>query len=60
VTTRKGLVQRRHATAPTALPRVFLKGDYQHPRYVKVFLNGAPFAFAKGKQRPPAQTAAFH
>ena len=60
VTTRKGLIQRRHASAPTALPRVSLNGDYQHPRYVKVFLNGAPFAFATRKQRPPAQTAAFH
>jgi len=60
VTTRKGLIQRRHASAPTALPRVSLNGDYQHPRYVKVFLNGAPFAFATRKRRPPAQTAAFH
>jgi peptidoglycan/xylan/chitin deacetylase (PgdA/CDA1 family) len=60
VTTRKGLIQRRHAAAPTALPRVSLNGDYQHPRYVKVFLNGAPFAFPKRKQRPPTRTAAFH
>ena len=53
VTTRKGLIQRRHASALTALPRVSLNGDYQHPRYVKVFVNGAPFAFANRK-RPPA------
>jgi peptidoglycan/xylan/chitin deacetylase (PgdA/CDA1 family) len=60
VTTRKGLIQRRHASALTALPRVSLNGDYQHPRYVKVFLNGAPFAFATRRQRPAAQPAPFH
>lgn len=60
VTTRKGLIQRRHASALTALPRVSLNGDYQHPRYVKVFLNGAPFAFANRKRPPAAQMAPFH
>jgi peptidoglycan/xylan/chitin deacetylase (PgdA/CDA1 family) len=48
VTTRKGLLKRQHASAPTALPRVSLNGDYQHPLYLKVFLTGAPFAFASG------------
>jgi peptidoglycan/xylan/chitin deacetylase (PgdA/CDA1 family) len=48
VTTRKGLLKRQHAAAPTALPRVSLNGDYQHPRYLKVFLTGAPFALASG------------
>jgi len=60
VTTRKGLIQRRHASALTALPRVSLNGDHQHPRYVKVFLNGAPFTFANRRQRQAAQTAPFH
>jgi hypothetical protein len=60
VTTRKGLIQRRHASALTALPRVSLNGDHQHPRYVKVFLNAAPFAFANRRQRQAAQTAPFH
>lgn len=60
VTTRKGLIQRRHASALTALPRVALNGDHQHPRYVKVFLNGASFAFANRRQRQAAQTAPFH
>lgn len=44
VTARKGLVHLRHAGELTALPRVALDGDYQKPRYVKVLLNGAPFA----------------
>ena len=45
VTTRKGLIHPRHARELTALPRVSLNGDYQKPRYVKVLLSGAPFAF---------------
>jgi peptidoglycan/xylan/chitin deacetylase (PgdA/CDA1 family) len=45
VTTRKGLIHPRHADELTALPRVSLHGDYQKPRYVKVLLSGAPFAF---------------
>lgn len=60
LTTRKGLIQRRHASALTALPRVSLNGDHQHPRYFRVFLNGAPFAFANRRQRQAAQTAPFH
>ena len=46
VTTRKGLIHPRHAPELTALPRVSLNGDYQKPRYVKVLLSGAPFAFS--------------
>ena len=42
MTTPKGLLQPQHASMPTALPRVSLNGDYQHPRYIKVFLSGAP------------------
>jgi hypothetical protein len=38
----------KQASMPTALPRVSLNGDYQHPRYIKVFLSGAPFALAAG------------
>ncbi|HEU0059967.1 MAG TPA: hypothetical protein VFR19_08825 [Hyphomicrobiaceae bacterium] len=60
MTTRKGLIQRRHASALTALPRVSLNGDYQHPRYVKVFLNGAPFAFANRRRPPASPTTPFH
>jgi peptidoglycan/xylan/chitin deacetylase (PgdA/CDA1 family) len=44
VTTRKGMIHPHHANGMTALPRVSLNGDYQNARYVKVFLNGAPFA----------------
>jgi len=44
VTTRKGLISRRHAREMTALPRFSLNGDYQDVRYTKVMLSGAPFA----------------
>ncbi|MEZ5856224.1 MAG: polysaccharide deacetylase family protein [Hyphomicrobiaceae bacterium] len=45
VTTRKGLLHEMHSRELTALPRVSLNGDYQHTRYVKALLSGAPFAF---------------
>ena len=51
VTTRKGLIHARHAQQLTGLPRVSLNGDYQKPRYVKVLLSGAPFAFFNMVQR---------
>jgi peptidoglycan/xylan/chitin deacetylase (PgdA/CDA1 family) len=41
VTTRPGVVFRRHAGHLTALPRVSLNGDFQRPRYAKVLLSGA-------------------
>jgi len=44
VTSRKGLIHREHSSTLTALPRVSLNGDYQHPRYVKMLLSGVPFA----------------
>lgn len=44
VTTRKGLIARRHARMMTALPRLSLNGDFQDLRYIKVMLSGAPFA----------------
>jgi peptidoglycan/xylan/chitin deacetylase (PgdA/CDA1 family) len=60
VTTRKGLIHRQHACELTALPRVSLNGDYQNPRYVKVLLSGAPFAFfnlvQKATSRPSPVT----
>jgi peptidoglycan/xylan/chitin deacetylase (PgdA/CDA1 family) len=55
VTSRKGLIHPEHSCQLTALPRVSLNGDYQHPRYVKVLLSGAPFAFlnlVKGSGKP--------
>jgi peptidoglycan/xylan/chitin deacetylase (PgdA/CDA1 family) len=45
VTTRKSLIHRSHRGALSGLPRVSLNGEYQHLRYVKVMLSGAPFAF---------------
>ena len=50
VTTRKGLVQARHAEHLTALPRVSLNGFYQKIRHVDVLLSGLPFAlFNRGR-----------
>ncbi|MBO0741819.1 MAG: polysaccharide deacetylase, partial [Hyphomicrobiaceae bacterium] len=51
VTTRKGLIHPRHASELTGLPRVWLDGDYQKQRYVKVLLSGAPFALFNVVQR---------
>jgi peptidoglycan/xylan/chitin deacetylase (PgdA/CDA1 family) len=60
VTTRKGLIHAQHARELTALPRVSLNGDYQNPRYIKVLLSGAPFAFfnlvQKASSRPSPVT----
>jgi peptidoglycan/xylan/chitin deacetylase (PgdA/CDA1 family) len=44
VTTQKGLIHAKHGKSLTSLPRLSLNGDFQHPRYVKVMLSGAPFA----------------
>jgi peptidoglycan/xylan/chitin deacetylase (PgdA/CDA1 family) len=60
VTTRKGLLRVPHAEQLTALPRLSLNGDFQDPRYVKVLLSGAPFAFWDALHRiraPRPQTA---
>lgn len=57
VTTRKGVIHRHHARSLTSLPRVSLNGDYQHSRYVKVFMSGAPFALLDALRRPGPATA---
>lgn len=51
VTTRKGLLHDYHAATLTSLPRLSLNGEFQNPRYVKVLLSGAPFAFWNALQR---------
>ncbi len=51
VTTRKGLIWRRHERTMTALPRFSLNGDFQDARYTKVLLSGAPFAIWNAMQR---------
>lgn len=48
VTTRRGLLYRKHAAHLEALPRVSLNGKFQHPRYVEMFLSGVPFALFNG------------
>lgn len=50
-TTRKGVVFAEHRDHLHALPRISLNGDYQKPRYVKLFLSGAPFALINGWRR---------
>ena len=50
-TTRKGLLFPEHAHHLHALPRVSLNGEYQHRRYVELFLSGAPFALWQGFHR---------
>ncbi len=51
VTTRKGVLFSEHKEHLHALPRVSLNGDYQHIRYVELFLSGAPFALWNKFQR---------
>ena len=58
VTTQKGLIHQRHALSTTGLPRLSLNGDYQDPRYVKVMLSGAPFAFWNMARRLHPKTMA--
>ena len=41
VTTRPGVLFRRHAEHMTALPRLSLNGNFQRPRYAKVLMSGA-------------------
>lgn len=48
VTTRKGLLKRKHAGDLAALPRFSLNGDFQDLRYIKVILSGLPFALWNG------------
>lgn len=61
VTTRKGLLHKSHVDALTALPRLSLNGDFQDPRYIKVLLSGAPFAFLNALNRfGPSRSATVH
>lgn len=46
-TTRKGLIQPRHAQNMMRLPRLSLNGLYQDKRMLEVLLSGLPFAMGK-------------
>jgi peptidoglycan/xylan/chitin deacetylase (PgdA/CDA1 family) len=48
VTTRPGVVFRRHAEHLTALPRISLNGNFQKPRYTKVLISGSATALWNG------------
>ncbi len=48
MTTRPGVVFRRHAEHLTALPRISLNGNFQRPRYAKVLISGAATALWNG------------
>jgi len=51
VTTRKGVIFPEHREHLTALPRISLNGDFQSPRYVDLYLSGAPFLLWNGFRR---------
>ena len=51
VTTRPGVIFRKHREHLTALPRISVNGDFQRQRYVKVLMSGSATALWNGFRR---------
>jgi peptidoglycan/xylan/chitin deacetylase (PgdA/CDA1 family) len=54
VTSRPGVLFRRHSQHLTALPRIAVDGNYQRMRYLRVLLSGAATALRNGFRRVDA------
>jgi peptidoglycan/xylan/chitin deacetylase (PgdA/CDA1 family) len=51
VTTRPGVIFRKHREHLTALPRISVNGDFQRQRYLKVLMSGSATAMWNGFRR---------
>ena len=51
VTTRPGVIFRKHREHLTALPRISVNGEFQRSRYVKVLMSGSATAMWNGFRR---------
>jgi peptidoglycan/xylan/chitin deacetylase (PgdA/CDA1 family) len=51
VTTRPGVIFRKHREHLSALPRISVNGEFQRSRYVKVLMSGSATAMWNGFRR---------